>query len=384
MPNVTILRTGAKWRLRMRLQGQDHYRFVDGSREAAEAAAAAWQVTVEYSGSPPASPTIRLAAWLQQQLDTATHLQGQSRPTYQRIIDNHLDFLGARRLKDITAQDGQAYKTALVKAGCGAATCHQVFRFVKSGIAAATAAGVLAHDPFAKAAPFKAPRVNRPVIAPAALGHLVRAGSARDDVMALAILLGAETGARRSELVALRWQDVEADTIAITAQLDYTTPGTLRRAPLKTESSLRRVRVSNPHTLAVLEAARQAARRVALAAGRQLADMPVLPDGDGVSWWHPNTFTQAVRAHLRRNGEPGSPSTLRHSNATALISAGVSPREVQRRLGHGDVSTTLRLYTHALPADDTKAASVMADILTPSGGATLLPLPARRKGERAA
>lgn len=47
---------------------------------------------------------------------------------------------------------------------------------------------------------------------------------------------------------------------------------------------------------------------------------------------------------------------LRHTHATYLIHMGVDMRTVQERLGHADVSTTLRLYAHMLPGRDRDAA----------------------------
>ena len=40
---------------------------------------------------------------------------------------------------------------------------------------------------------------------------------------------------------------------------------------------------------------------------------------------------------------------LRHTHATLLIQAGVSPKVVQERLGHSDVTVTLNTYTHVMP-----------------------------------
>lgn len=54
---------------------------------------------------------------------------------------------------------------------------------------------------------------------------------------------------------------------------------------------------------------------------------------------------------------------LRHSNATALIQAGVNPRVVQQRLGHSDVSITLNTYTHVLPEMDAAADKIDAILL---------------------
>ena len=54
---------------------------------------------------------------------------------------------------------------------------------------------------------------------------------------------------------------------------------------------------------------------------------------------------------------------LRHSNATALIQAGVNPRVVQQRLGHSDVNITLNTYTHVLPEMDEEAAAKLDSIV---------------------
>lgn len=51
------------------------------------------------------------------------------------------------------------------------------------------------------------------------------------------------------------------------------------------------------------------------------------------------------------------------SNATALIQAGVSPKVVQQRLGHSDVTITLNTYTHVLPEMYMEAAEKLDDII---------------------
>ncbi|HJZ58324.1 MAG TPA: tyrosine-type recombinase/integrase [Gemmataceae bacterium] len=48
---------------------------------------------------------------------------------------------------------------------------------------------------------------------------------------------------------------------------------------------------------------------------------------------------------------------LRHSHASALIADGASIRAVSRRLGHADISVTLKVYAHCLPDDDVKLAN---------------------------
>ena len=54
---------------------------------------------------------------------------------------------------------------------------------------------------------------------------------------------------------------------------------------------------------------------------------------------------------------------LRHTQATALIDAGVPVKAVSERLGHSNVQTTLNIYTHVLPQQQEKILEISADLL---------------------
>jgi len=54
--------------------------------------------------------------------------------------------------------------------------------------------------------------------------------------------------------------------------------------------------------------------------------------------------------------------SLRHTHATELLRAGVPITEVSRRLGHAKVSTTLDVYSHSLPADDSRVIDIIPQI----------------------
>lgn len=66
----------------------------------------------------------------------------------------------------------------------------------------------------------------------------------------------------------------------------------------------------------------------------------------------PNGFQTALREAAKKSGitKRVSPHILRHSHATALLEMGRSVTEVQSRLGHSDVRTTM-IYLHSV---DTK------------------------------
>ena len=87
--------------------------------------------------------------------------------------------------------------------------------------------------------------------------------------------------------------------------------------------------------------------------------------------FHPNSITQKWERFVEKHQLPKIRlHDLRHSNATALIAAGVSAKVVQHRLGHSDVSITLNTYTHVLSDMDEDASSKLNQSLF-SGGASI-------------
>lgn len=50
---------------------------------------------------------------------------------------------------------------------------------------------------------------------------------------------------------------------------------------------------------------------------------------------------------------------LRHSAATLLMAEGVPVKVTSEMLGHADITTTLRIYSHVLPSMQEAAANAM-------------------------
>ncbi len=96
--------------------------------------------------------------------------------------------------------------------------------------------------------------------------------------------------------------------------------------------------------------------------------MSVDPDGyvfstspTGRDPWLPETVTGRVRQLSRRLGVKVTLRSLRHYAATEMLTNGVDLRTTAGRLGHGDGGiTTLKVYTHFLPAPDLRAAQILA------------------------
>lgn len=80
--------------------------------------------------------------------------------------------------------------------------------------------------------------------------------------------------------------------------------------------------------------------------------------------WRPDVCTNRfgrLRARLELTGL--RLHDLRHFVATVLGDGGVPIATISTRLGHSDLSTTLNLYTHAVPATDQRAAAYLGNLL---------------------
>lgn len=169
--------------------------------------------------------------------------------------------------------------------------------------------------------------------------------------------LSAGTGARRGEVLALRWSDIQAGRIVITRSLTQTRAG-LEFKCTKTEDSVRPVTLP-PSSVGALEEhrRRQDVFRQQFGADYR-ADLDLIfanPDGTPLK---PDSVSAAVSALCRRLKLPKGASlhTLRHTHGSHLLAAGVPLPAVSERLGHSSVRVTADVYSHAIRGQDDEAA----------------------------
>lgn len=73
----------------------------------------------------------------------------------------------------------------------------------------------------------------------------------------------------------------------------------------------------------------------------------------GITGLSPSMVRDYFRKGIKQSGvKPIRLHDLRHSHATWLINSGVNIVAVSKRLGHKDISTTLKVYTHLLESSD--------------------------------
>lgn len=177
------------------------------------------------------------------------------------------------------------------------------------------------------------------------------------------IQLAVITGARRGELVALKFSDVDRITKKIVIErAAYKTKG--QPIATKPPKDFEARAVSIPDDCVKLlnqlkaEKSEEAAR---------LGDQWQGGDWMFTQWngtiMHPDTVTQWFSGFLAKNGlKHRKFHSLRHTSATLLLYGGISLKQVQGRLGHGDITTTNK-YLHILAEADEEAANVLSNML---------------------
>nr|WP_246232100.1 site-specific integrase [Nakamurella aerolata] len=178
--------------------------------------------------------------------------------------------------------------------------------------------------------------------------------------------LAAYTGARRGELLNLRWSNVDLDAGSLEIQ------GTVavingQRVEGTTKGGHARTVSLDDATVAVLRSHQRDQRDQRFAAGPDWAAGDfVFTRGAGLPLY-PDTPSQLIPKLIEQHNKTANPSLprirlhdLRHIHATVLLEAGVPVHVVAGRLGHADPAITLRVYAHVLRASETKAADIFA------------------------
>jgi integrase len=187
----------------------------------------------------------------------------------------------------------------------------------------------------------------------------------RSDRLAAVWRLAAMSGLRRSELCGLKWSDIDLDTrrLSVRRAVVIVDGGPIRIKPPKTARSRRTVEL-DAGTVVELRGWRRAQLEERLRAGTAWADEDWIVADELGQVLRPDRVGKlfdrlAAAIGLRRI----TIRLLRHSHATALLTAGESPKVVQERLGHSSIGVTLDVYSAVLPNMQRDAVDRLAAIM---------------------
>jgi integrase len=172
------------------------------------------------------------------------------------------------------------------------------------------------------------------------------------------------TGARRSELLALRWCDIDLlySQIYINRSLHHLKDGSyIFRQPKAAKS--RRAIALPPSASLVLSEYREKQEVVYAMIGKTLTDDDLAFCQIDGSPLRPDTITRAWPDLARRAGiKVIRLHDARHTHASLMLKQGIHPKIVQERLGHSTIAVTLDTYSHVAPGLQEAAARKFDDL----------------------
>jgi len=344
--------------------------FHGGKREARKALAALEvEANAGKHGRPDTAATT-VAALLDRHLDNLERL-GRA-PTTTRTYRGYVKqlivpALGSKRVRNLTAYDLDLFYSRLAAGGRSSATIRQVHAIISGALKQAVKWDMVPSNVARAASPPTVPRAEVRVPTAAEVKLILLEAERRDPMLGRLLMLGALTGARRGELCALRWSDVDLD--AGTLRIAHSVMQVGRRVEVKdTKSHQVRVIALDNAGVALLRLHREDVDARAAATGAALAaDAFLFSDRslDGTVMVEPDWLTRRFTSIVEALGLDGlTLHGLRHFMATQLAARGdVSARTLAGRLGHA-ASVTLKVYAAYFPAADVEAARHMGELLT--------------------
>lgn len=172
------------------------------------------------------------------------------------------------------------------------------------------------------------------------------------------------TGARRGEILGLKWDKVDfaGNRIYICNSILYSADVGIYEATPKTERSKRYITLP-VEFMRLLREYRvwQIERRLQL--GGYYQDRGFLFTQEDGGPMHPDSVTDWLNKFSIRHGLPHiNAHAFRHTMASMLYFNGVDSVSISKRLGHAQVSTTANIYAHVMEQADQRNADILSDI----------------------
>lgn len=172
------------------------------------------------------------------------------------------------------------------------------------------------------------------------------------------------TGARRGEVLGLKWDKVDFDggRVYICNNILYAPDVGIYEDTPKTERSKRFISLP-AETMQLLRQYRAWQNEERLRLSEYFQNQDFVFSQDNGRPMHPDSVTDWLKKFSKRHDLPHiNPHAFRHTMASMLYFNGVDSVSISKRLGHAQVSTTANIYAHVMEEADQKNADILSEI----------------------
>jgi integrase len=292
----------------------------------------------------------------------AIHTGARTAERYRDALAHVRRHLGDTQLQKLRPADIAALYAKLSRSGLAANSVRMVHRVFHRALGQAKTWGVIRDNVTEAIKPPPGPDREIEILQPDRARELL--DRLANHPLQMLGTLALHTGARRNELLALRWRDIELDagSLRIERALEQTRAHGVRVKSPKTKRGRRTISLS-PAAVDALRAhwRAQQEQRLALGLGRAPADSLVLATLEG-GVESPGAITKAWGRAIDAIGMPDAGlHVLRHTHVSMLIASGMDILTISRRIGHASVKVTLDTYGHMIHGTDARAAVIMQE-----------------------
>lgn len=281
-----------------------------------------------------------------------------------QIITTHiLPYLGDIRLDRLVAPTLQAWKQDIEKLGLSIATRKGIYGTLRAMLNFAVKMDYLQQNPLLKVGNFKAPLERHKEMlfyTPEEFKKYIAAAKTtaeQTDYWEYYVFfcIAYFTGCRKSEIYALTWNDVKDGSLHITKSLNQKLKGGDRTTPPKNKSSIRTIQIPMPLQSVLDEHYKRCQSMPNFNHDYYICGGIKALRDHAIDAANRNFATMAGVKRIRIHD-------FRHSHASLLANNGINIQEIARRLGHADISITLKTYSHLYPQESERALTVLNQI----------------------
>lgn len=293
-----------------------------------------------------------LNLWLESKNDTISKNTMQS---YKSLLNKHIrPELGNYRLCNINTPLLKNFINNLKKLDLSSRSLIYIITLLKSSLRQAVIDDLLLKNP--------ADKIVKPKLVPT---KKIIALNKAETVKLLSVIkkpkyynlfsLALRTGLRRSEILGLRWTDIDFDkknTLSVEQTVLKINNVAVISPSTKNKSSNRTITIDD-------KAIQLLKHQMKLVLANKLKSYDfydhdlVFPNENGLPS-KPDTISKKARQFQKLAELPKEFTfhTLRHTHATLLLKAGINFKVIQARLGHSSYQITMDTYSHVVPDND--------------------------------
>lgn len=385
---ILTRKRGTTWEYRFesaKVDGKRKYISKSGFRTQKEALAAGTQALAEYQNGGlkhhPSEISVSdyMQLWLEKYVEV--NLRHKTKLGYVGIINNHVNpVLGHYKLSALNPAILQDFANSLKTKGFSRRHVVGILSMLSNALKyAVSPLQFLRHNPMTE--------VRKPVITAPARSRTVLSAEDWNRIISrfpfgnkyhIPLVIGYYTGLRISEVFGLTWNDIDFDKfeINVSKQTIRMQKGKLNLDEPKTKLSVRTVKFGKDLAMILKkEKARQAENRLRYGeyyTFYSLIDKELVLDKNGKvklvcvdengMLVTTDSFKYCSRIIHHELKIEFDFHCLRHTHATVLIENGVSPKSVQKRLGHEKIETTLQTYVHDTEEMAERAAEIFESV----------------------